>query len=579
MLYFIPAWYHNDTWHENEQKWHSRRVRTEFDDTVKQIQLFNRNGDYKYSIIVLSYAPNLRHFLHRQGVFHAPYWSAFDAIQEVKKKQIYVLSFRNLKWPEGIEFVYTPFVIVAYLDNEKYAQIEFGEDGNPIQVDMFHKERLIRTNYYDDRGFLSSTVKYENDKEVIQDYLMDNGIWKLRQYLDDGHVEINPDYRNYLIQYEGRDYRYEFKELSYNDLDSVIREVLTAYIRKTDYDDIFCAAMHERHLSILRRALWDKKKVLSFFEDRVDIDRNKKIYCIMKKADFIIADSKLSVSKIKTRFRNIDRERIIDITPYDSRVDFGISQQLNVQKILFPIDGLPDKIFRRTIIIFAEYLKKNPHAEIDILTRLSDYNLKSDTMKRISKVLKRAVSKEEWEKYNEMQKVDLKGENGIIDEIEAAGETEKLYSRFIVNQCVDELSVSKCMREQRIMVDLRSIPALYLQISCISTGIPQIVRRKTEYVENGKNGYIIKDVDELPKVLDFCLDGLKNWNDAMINAYELGKYYTTENILEKWRGVIETIGKDKGVTDGKQEPEDGVQDIGYGGMDISSVDEESEDTV
>ena len=34
---------------------------------------------------------------------------------------------------ENIEFVYTPFVVVAMLKGEKYAQIEFGEDGNPDQ--------------------------------------------------------------------------------------------------------------------------------------------------------------------------------------------------------------------------------------------------------------------------------------------------------------------------------------------------------------------------------------------------------------------------------------------------------------
>ena len=44
MLYFIPAWYQKDQWCESEQKWYVRRMQTEFDDTVKQLQLFHRNG-------------------------------------------------------------------------------------------------------------------------------------------------------------------------------------------------------------------------------------------------------------------------------------------------------------------------------------------------------------------------------------------------------------------------------------------------------------------------------------------------------------------------------------------------------
>ena len=63
MLYFIPSWYQEDSWSENEQKWYVRRLHTEFDDTVKQIQLFHRSGAYPYKIMLLSFAPNFRHFL------------------------------------------------------------------------------------------------------------------------------------------------------------------------------------------------------------------------------------------------------------------------------------------------------------------------------------------------------------------------------------------------------------------------------------------------------------------------------------------------------------------------------------
>lgn len=124
MLYFIPAWYQKNQWRENEQNWHVRRMHTEFDDTVKQIQLFQRSGAYPYRILLPGFSPNFRHFLHRQGVYRAPYWSCFDAIQEVRRRKTMVLSFHDLKWPAGVEFVYSPFVVVAFLKGEKYAQIE-----------------------------------------------------------------------------------------------------------------------------------------------------------------------------------------------------------------------------------------------------------------------------------------------------------------------------------------------------------------------------------------------------------------------------------------------------------------------
>ena len=182
MLHFIPAWYQENNWCENEQYWYSRRTRTEFDDTVKHIQLFHRRKPYPFQIMLLSFAPNFRHFLHRQSVFHAPYWSCFDAIQEIRRKKVMMFSFHNLNWPEHVEFIYSPYVLVAMLKGKKYAQVEFGEDGNPIQVDIYQNEMLQRRNIYDDRGFVSSTMLFEDQRPLYQDYLNDKGVWKIREF-------------------------------------------------------------------------------------------------------------------------------------------------------------------------------------------------------------------------------------------------------------------------------------------------------------------------------------------------------------------------------------------------------------
>ena len=127
---------------------------------------------------------------------------------------------------------------------------------------------------------------------------------------------------------------------------------------------------------------------------------------------------------------------------------------------------------------------------------------------------------------------------------------EKVPVKFFVEQCVDELSVSKCMREQRILVDLRETPELYLQIAAISIGIPQIVRTRTEFVKPGRNGILLKDIKKLPGALHYYLNGLKNWNQAMVCSYELVREYTTEELLKKWRKVLDSVGGDSYLTAG-----------------------------
>lgn len=530
MLYFIPAWYQQGRWRENEQYWHVRRMKTEFDDTVKHIQLFHRSQAYPFRIMLLSYAPNFRHFLHRQSVFHAPYWSVFDAIQEIRRKKISMFSFHNLNWPEHIEFIYTPFVMMAFLHGEKYAQVEFGEDGNTIQVDMYRKEKIQRRNIYDDRGFVSGTIIFEEEKPLYQDYLTDKGVWKLREFFADGHVEVNPKNPTYLIEYDGQEYSKKFKKDSYEGMVQVIFEVLTEYLKFTDKQDLFCAAMHDLHTELLQLALKNRKKILSFYGERYGIRQEMKNQMMVREADYIITDTYENLEKIQGILGDT-YNRITDITPFDSRVDFGISQQLSVQKIMVPVDGLEDKEFKEMIQALGTYLPMNGNARVHLFTRLADYNRKNELLQKTRQYLAEGGYPEAWASE---EAAPVVAENNLD-----AGEV--IPVKFFVEQCVDELAVSKCIREQRIIVDMRKNRDLYLRITGISVGIPQIVYRENAFVEDGKNGAVLKDAKKLPKVLHHYLDNLTNWNEAMVYSYEVGKQYTTGVLIEKWKEVIDFV--------------------------------------
>jgi accessory secretory protein Asp1 len=531
MLYFIPAWYKQNEWCENEQYWYVRRARTEFDDTVKQIQLFHRSCAYPYQILLLSFTPNFRHFLHRQSVYHAPYWSCFDAIQEIRRKKAMVLSFHNLNWPEHIEFVYTPFAVVALLKGEKYAQIDFGEDGNPIQVDMYEQGQICRRNIYDDRGFVSSTIRYEDGKPVYQDYLNEEGALKIRKYMADGHVEVNPSHCNYLLRYAGEEHLRAFSRMRYDSMEQVVFEVFTAWLSMTERGDIFCAAMHGLHARLLKESLKGRKLILSFFADRYDVAAHGEAVELLNAANYIITDSKTNSERIRQAVGQ-PLPNMTDITPYDSRVDFGISQQMNVQKILVPVDGIEEEVFEELVCYLAEYMVGNDNAMVYLFTRQADYGRKKMLLQKTRAYLEKAGLEAEWARE---QNEGTVAENDL-------DETEEVPVRFFVEQCVDELSVSKCMREQRIVVDMRKITDLYLRITCISMAIPQILYNASQYMEHGKNGLLLTDMKELPGALEFYLDGLANWNEAMVYSYELGQQFTTAKLIEDWKGVIDSIG-------------------------------------
>lgn len=526
MFYFIPAWYKGDSWEENEQNWYVRRTCSEFDDIIKQIQLFHRKAEWDYNVILLSYAPNLRHFFHRQGLFRANYWSCFDAMCCIRRRKASLFSYLDINWPEGIEFEYTPFVIIANKDDIKYAEIEFGEDGNLIRIVMFEDEKIVRSNSYDDRGFVSSSVIYENGVEKYVDYFNELGERKLRVYSSDGHVEINANKPFFMLKERDSNREVGYKKMVYNSLDEVIEEVFSKYIESTDSKDVFCAAMHDRHVDVLVNTLKNKKLILSFFENRRWYS-DEKLNNIVNKADYVVTDSENMIEKIKSICGELTN--IIDISPYDSRTDFGVSQQLAVQKILVPIDNLDDEIFNETIISLLRYIETNEKAQINLITRDAKYNKKQVVFENVKRIVMDAGISSSMFLESENEQIFGQEENSV-------------NNRMVVNQCIDEHSVSKCVKEQRILVDMSATPDLYIQISAISSCIPQIVVKKTQYIENGENGRIISEPSEMIGWLHFYLDGLSNWNEAKICSYEMGKWFSTDVLLEKWRKVVEAVG-------------------------------------
>lgn len=535
MFYFIPAWYQQNKWKELEQSWHTRRMHTEFDDTVKQVQMFHRSGQRDFKILLLSYTPNFRHFLHRQGVFHAPYWSCFDAIQEVTKKKAEVFSFHNLSWPKEIEFVYTPFVVVGYLHGEKYAQIEFGEAGNPIEVAMYSGGLIVRKNIYDDRGFVSATEVYSSGELAFTDYLKEDGSAKLRLYADSGAVEINPKSNTFYVLDDGKPVVRQFAQLSYDSIGEVIREVLYSHILENDNEeDIFCIAVHEKNIYAMEECIGRKKCILSFYGDRYRIKNHPDKKDLVKNASYIITDAE-ATSRYLIREMGTDIENIIDISPYDSRMDFGISGEITVQKILVPVDGLPDERFEALMIQLAKYLLQYENAMIHIFTRNAAYNIQETLLNKIADILENSG----FDRRMVIPEVLDDDTEENAEEMEE--DIEDIPVRFFVEQCVDELSVSKCIREQRIMVDMRHNPDLFLQINCISSAIPQIVRRETQYMQNMYNGFVVTEFDHIPPALDYFLGSLANWNQAKVYSYEIAQKYTTRKLLEKWKMVRATL--------------------------------------
>ena len=574
MLYFIPAWYKQNMWCENEQQWYKRRLKSEFDETIKQITLFHRNVDRPYRILALGYSPNFRHFLHRQGMYRSKYWSCFDAIAQVRRKKVAVLSYHDIKWPKGLEFVYSPFSIIALHGDVKYAQVEFGEDGNPISIDMFEDGKICRRNYYDDRGFVSSTVIYESGIEQYQDFLMENGIWKIREYKNDGHVVVNQTCPNYDVVPDakngkaGEPVEMRFSKAEYDSLEAVIEEVFASYVNLTRQNDNFFVAMHPLHIRVAEHVLKGKRVIATFFENRFDFTQTSQAADFLEHAENIITDSdyttklimknlsgsndinsdlqagsaqetgEMAADKISVNSEPV-RLHITDIPPYDTRMDFGISSQLRVQNILVPVDGLTEDAFARIIKGLADYLTINDLARVHFFTRDASWG-HDDAIKNNTAELLDSMGY-----YSRWVTGDGEAALGFGDRVAdtfAENEPEDIEKpveqRFFVDVCVDERDISKCINEQRVILDMRGTMDVFVYVTAISKGVPRISMSADQFLIPGKNGMVIDDFFNIGRCLTYYLDSFENWNQALVECYELGQKYTTSVLLKKWRKVL-----------------------------------------
>ncbi len=527
MQYFIPAWYNGNDWKENEQVWYRSRAVTEFDDTVKQIQLFFRNHVAPFHILVLGFSPNFRHFLHRQGVYHASYASIFDMMQGVSEDSMKLFSYKDLEWPDGVEFIYSPFTIVVMHNGVQYAQIEFAEDGNMFRVDMFEKGQMHCRNYYDDRGFVSCQVIYQDGQPYWERYFNEDGVWKFARSLEDEHVIINPESNFYILQANEKRRKVTYQKERYNKIDEVIEEVLQEFLMETQENDKFIVAMHSLHSGVLGHVMKERKTIMSLFERRfadkgmtdADID-------LLLSADYIVADKQVTADSIQ-QYAKKNNIPMRVITPYDSRVEFSSGQHLRVQNVFVPVDRIRDDIFDKMIVELANYVKeRNDRARINLIIQSLRYNEKRNMINKVRTALFNAGLDPDY----------AREESGVSENL--VDESDKADIIFSVIQCLDEMSVSKELQKQRVMVDLREVPEQFIQISAMSMGIPQVTMKETDYLVDGKNGIVVHEISQLSDAIEYYLSDIAHFNEAQIASYDLGSNFTTDKLVNAWKEVM-----------------------------------------
>ena len=526
MYYFIPAWYgSNRQWHADLTPWYYSNFKLEFDDTFNQIRLFQRQG-LPSRLLVLSYQPHLRYFLHRHGVLETEVYPIFDDLQDLHDIHSQVLNIRDIEWDSDCQFIYSPFAIVVQKNGKKYAKVEHGVEGFISEIQYFDLDGQISTHYImDDRGFVSSVIYFDNGQPIYQDYLDPKGIWRFREYLNErGRVEVNPIFG------------YRFKQLYYTDMSQLIAEYFDKYLqKKQEKQDIFIIPSHPYHDQfIFDHIPSDNPKILSLFINRNSQNTFGELSVSVDRASLVLVDREDSLQLLQELYPELSN-KFYHLSPFDTRLRLGRSQTRKESIIYYQLD-FNEEIDREALTQVLLFIAETKNTEVIFGAFSASQEQMDEVESFVNEIIQGQIHTDSLEKG-----LDYGGAENPLEE------NQKQELRFQFVNMNDELDLIKTLEFVRLIVDLNKQPHLYTQIAGISAGIPQINLVETVYVEHLKNGYLISDVTEFSKAAHYYTDKLKEWNQALVYSIDKIKEHTGQRFLDKLHHWIEEVTDVKGL--------------------------------
>jgi len=219
----------------------------------------------------------------------------------------------------------------------------------------------------------------------------------------------------------------------------------------------------------------------------------------------------------------LQAEKIHYLSPFDTRLQLGKSQQRHESKIFYQID-LSELLNDYAIFKVLFYVAQHPDTELVI----GVYNAWQEGIKQVENKVEELIS--DYLDLKDFIKKSFKNnqaENPLP-------ENQELEYRFRIRNITDELSLIQELDDTRLIIDLSQQPNLYTQIAGISAGIPQINLVASDYVTHLQNGYILDSISQLAVATDYYLQGLKNWNQALIYSIEKIKLNTGHQVIKRW---------------------------------------------
>jgi accessory Sec system protein Asp1 len=530
--YFIPDWT-------------TSSGNLESDYMMNIIQLFKNNRE-PYHLLLLEHIPFLRYQMHAYELEVAQMTSLYDRLQDIQKTNGFPLDVDDLPLALNVEKVYTPFGITLIKENQPFGEIRFNSFGFAEQMSIM-TEPYRQILFFDDRGFISAK-SFQNDKgeQVKKIYYNESGMEKCVEYFGENpHVElVNPR-------------KSGLKKSQYRSMDELLLEMMNQFQLNLEPEDQILCLTNERSLRLVKTNE-ERKRVIQIVSDahRLSTCASDEKAALWAGENKIITDSTSNQTALFSLMKQSgfnDLSRIQRIPIYTTSFQLGNSNSIP-QLVLYWNAGELNEDVRRIHHLLLQKVIQNDRYDliIETTTFQSEVVLREAQKELVDTHFGVDSESEEYQKvlkYFEAKKAKklFKTDEEAIEEIRESKNWRNLVEAVDVNFRIHFrldshlTTIRQDFNETRLYIDLSAEVDVQKQALAVSAGIPQLVRKKTDYVDDQKNGQIIGQIRELDAAIAFYLDDLNNWNQALVENISYIERFSEENIIKQWRELLEGV--------------------------------------
>lgn len=527
--YFIPDWT-------------TSSGNLESDYMMNVIQLFKNNRE-PYHLLLLEHIPFLRYKMHAYGLEAAQMTSLYDRLQDIHKINGFPLDVDDLPLSHNVEKVYTPFGITLIKEDQPFGKIRFNAFGFAEQMYLM-TDPYRQILFFDDRGFISAkSLQTDNGEQVKRIYYNESGMEKCVEYFGENpHVELIDSQRIGL------------KKSQYRSMEDLLLEMMNQFQWNSESEDQLICLTNERNLRLVKTNE-QRKRVIQIVSDAHQLSK----YAPEEKAELwaaenkIITDSTSNQTALLSLMRHSgvnDPSRIQRIPICTTSFHLGNSNSIPQLVLYWNAGELNEDVLRIHHLLLQKVIQNDRYdLIIETTTFQSEVVLREAQKEMVDTHFGVDSESEEYQKvlkYFEAKKAKklFKTDEEAIEEIRESENWRNLVEvvdvNFRIHFRLDShlTTIRQDFNETRLYIDLSAEVDVQKQALAVSAGIPQLVRKKTDYVDDQKNGQIIGQIRDLDPAIAFYMDDLNNWNQALVENISYIERFSEENVIKQWRDLL-----------------------------------------